>query len=119
MLWASMQALQEPAADQAYRVPSYFLWVALLLLAGGALGWLVAAVLGFTRARVFGSAARWFALSAACLVVYHLQWLVLSVGIADRGSDLVLSLGAFFNLFVFLAAICAIIGFTRFTNPRP
>jgi hypothetical protein len=116
MLWASMQA---ESADQAYRAPSYFLWVALLLLAAGALGWLVAAVLGFTRARVFGAAARWFALSAACLVIYHLQWLVLAVGIAGRGTDIVLSLGAFFNLFVFLAAVCAIIGFTRFTNPGP
>lgn len=113
-----MQALQAQQ-DQAYRAPSYFIWVALLLLAGGAVGWLVAAVLGFTRARVFGAAARWFALSAVCLVIYHLQWLVLGIGIAGRGTDVVLGLGAFFNLFVLLAAVCAIIGFTRFTDPGP
>ncbi|HEV3469456.1 MAG TPA: hypothetical protein VG148_09070 [Pyrinomonadaceae bacterium] len=118
MLWASMQVL-EAQQDQAYRAPSYFLWVALSLLAGGALGWLVAAVLGFTRARVFGAAARWFAVAAVCLVIYHLQWVVLAFGMVGGDNDVVLSLGAFFNLFVLLAAVCAIIGFTRFTNPEP
>jgi hypothetical protein len=88
-----------------------------VLLAGGALGWLVAAVLGFTRAR--GPAARWFALAAVCLVIYHLQWIVLGLAMTGRGTDSVLSLGAFFNLFVLLAAVCAILGFTRLTGPEP
>ncbi|HEU4597496.1 MAG TPA: hypothetical protein VFS10_20370 [Pyrinomonadaceae bacterium] len=118
MLDASLLALQAQA-DQAYRAPAYFIPVALLLLSLGALGWLVAAVLGFTRARVFGASARWFALASVCLVIYHLQWVLLAVGIMDQGTDTVLSVGAFFNLFVVLAAICAIVGFTRFTNPRP
>ncbi len=118
MLFASLLAFQEQA-DQAYRAPNYFVPVALVLLSLGALGWLVAAVLGFTRARAFGAPARWFALASVCLIVYHLQWVLLAVGIIGQGTDLVLSVGAFFNLFVVLAAVCAIIGFMRFTNPRP
>jgi hypothetical protein len=118
MLNASMLAFQAQA-DQAFRAPSYFVPVALLLLVCGALGWLVAAVLGFSRARAFGASARWFALAAVCLVIYHLQWVLLAVGMIGQGTDVVLSVGAFFNLFVTLAAVCAIIGFTRFTNPRP
>ena len=106
-------------ADQAYRSPAYFVPVALALLSLGALGWLVAAVLGFTRARVFGASARWFALASVCLVLYHLQWILLAMGIIGQNTDMVLGVGAFFNLFVALAAVCAIIGFTRFTNPRP
>jgi len=112
---AAMQA----ADDQAYRAPSYFVPVALGLLSAGALGWLVAALLGFARARVFGAPARWFALSAVCLVIYHLQFLVLAAGIVGGDNDLVLGVGAFFNLFVFLGAVCAVVGFTRFTNPSP
>jgi hypothetical protein len=119
MLIASMLAWQEAAGDQAYRAPSYVIPVALGLLIAGALGWLVAAVLGFTRARVFGSSVRWFALAALCLLIYHLQWLVLAVGIIGQNTDVVLSVGAFFNLFVALGAICAIVGFTRLTDPRP
>jgi uncharacterized membrane protein YhdT len=106
-------------ADQTYRSPAYFVPVALALLSLGALGWLVAAVLGFSRARVFGASARWFAMASVCLVLYHLQWVFLAVGIIGQGTDVVLSVGAFFNLFVVLAAVCAIIGFARFTNPRP
>jgi hypothetical protein len=113
MLQALFLAFQAQA-DQAYRAPTYFVPVALLLLSLGALGWLVAAVLGFTRARVFGASARWFALASVCLLIYHLQWVLLAVGIMDQGTDMVLSVGAFFNL-----SVCAIIGFTRFTNPRP
>ncbi len=118
MLFASMSAFQAQG-DQAYRSPDYFVPVALVLLSVGALGWLVAAVLGFTRARVFGASARWFALASVCLLLYHLQWILLAVGIIGQNTDLVLGVGAFFNLFVVLAAVCAIIGFTRFTNPRP
>jgi len=118
MLLASMQALQAQQ-DQAFRAPWYFVPVVLLLLGGGALGWLIAAVLGFTRARVFGASARWFALSAACLLIYNLQWLVLGLAIAGQSTDAVLALGTFFNLFVVLGAVCAIVGFTRLTDPRP
>jgi hypothetical protein len=114
VLNASMLALQ----DQAFRAPSYFVPVTLLLLVGGALGWLVAALLGFTRARVFGTSARWFALASVCLLLHHLFFIVLALGVINN-SDLVLSVGAFFNLFVALGAVCAIVGFTRLTDPRP
>lgn len=118
MLVASMLAFQEQA-DQAYRVPTYFRWVFLLLLVCGALGWLVAAVLGFARARAFGSSARWFALAAICLILFHLHFIVLGFAMTQESSDLVLQVGAFLNLFVVLGAVCTIIGFTRLTNPRP
>ena len=117
MLNASMLAFQEQAS-QAFRSPSYFQWVFLLLLACGGLGWLVAAVLGFTRARAFGSSARWFALAAVCLILFHLHIFVLGFAMA-QSSDMVLSVGAFLNVFIVLGAICTIIGFTRLTNPRP
>lgn len=117
MLFASLLAFQEQA-DQAYRAPTYFRWVFLLLLACGGLGWLVAAVLGFARARAFGSSARWFALAAICLILFHLHFIVLGFAMTQE-SDLVLQLGAFINLFVVLGAVCTIIGFTRLTNPRP
>ena len=118
MIVATMLALQAPP-DQIFRAPSYFTPVLLALLALGALGWLVAAVLGFTRARVFGAAARWFALASVCLVLFHLQLLVLGIGVAGNDTSLVLGVGAFLNLFVVLGALCAIVGFTRLTNPRP
>lgn len=114
MTLATMLALQ----DQAFHAPSYFLPVSLALFSLGALAWIVAAALGFTRARVFGSSARWFASAAVCLVLHHLWFIVLALGIVNR-SDLVLGVGAFFNLFVVLGGICAVIGFTRLTNPRP
>lgn len=111
--------LMQAQGDQAYRAPSYFVPVALGLLAGGALCWLVAAALGFSRARAFGAPARWFALSAVCMILYHVQFVVLALGIVGEDNDVVLSVGAFFNLFVLLGAVCAIAGFTRFTDPRP
>lgn len=118
MIVATMLALQAQQ-DQIFRAPSYFTPVLLALLALGALGWLVAAVLGFTRARVFGASARWFALASVCLVLFHLQLLVLGIGVAGNDTSLVLGVGAFLNLFVVLGALCAIVGFTRLTNPRP
>lgn len=117
MIFATTLALQAQQ-NQSFPVPSYFAPILLSLLALGAVGWLVAAVLGFTRARVFGASARWFALAAVCLVAFHLQLLVLGIGVAGKDSGLVLGVGAFLNLFIVLGAICAIIGFTRLTNPR-
>ena len=86
----------------------------LVLIAVGALAWLVAAVLGFTRARAFGASTRWFALSAACLVIFHLQLVIFALTFDRLGFNF----GAFFSLFIFLAAICAIIGFRRLSDPR-
>jgi hypothetical protein len=101
---------------ETFKQPGYFAPVVLLLLVGGAVGWLIAAVLGFSRARAFGPATRWFALTAVCLLIYHLQFLVLAFGAYQNDSDLVLGVGAFFNLFVALGAICSIIGFVRLTD---
>ena len=105
------------AQSTEYVAPSYFQVVLLGLLALGAIGWLVAAVLGFARARAFGPAFKWFALSAVALVAYHLQFVIMVVA-ANSDSKLLLSIGAFFNLFVVVGAVCAIIGFARMTGPR-
>jgi len=119
MLFTLTQVLTQADAERA---PSYFpwAWVALSLLAAGAVAWLIAAALGFARARVFGASARWFALSAVCLLVYHVQWFVFAVyGVGERNPANVLNMAAFFNLFVALGGLCAVIGFVRLTNPEP
>ena len=107
------------AQGEPLRLPAYFPWVVLGLLGIGGLGWLIAAVLGFARARAYGEPARWFAVSAVCLLLYHVQWFVFAVyGINERNSENVVGMAAFFNLFVALGAVCAIIGFMRMNDPR-
>jgi hypothetical protein len=112
--------LQQIRATQ----PTYFFLVTLVLLILGGVGWLIAAVLGFARAAAFGPSARWFSYAAVCLIIYHLQFLLFGVfvflGMSQNSADLTMALGvgAFFNLFVVLAAVCAIMGFVRMTNPR-
>ncbi len=110
MFLALIQALE---ARQAEAGPGYFNLVVLLLLVLGALGWLVATVLGFSRARAAGPAARWFALASACMLLFHLHVLIIGVVLSQRAVSTAYSLGAFVLLFVFLAAVCAILGFTR------
>ncbi|HEV2707844.1 MAG TPA: hypothetical protein VGV59_18130 [Pyrinomonadaceae bacterium] len=101
-------------------MPEFFAPVAILLLGVGGVGWLVAAALGFARARALGQTTRWFALSAVCLFIYHLQWVGLVVFIGLRGfTRSVLVLAAFFNLFIAIGSICAIVGFARLTSVRP
>src|ERR1041384_3803630 len=102
--------------------PTYFAAVLIGSLILGGVGWLVAAVMGFARARAFGASTRWFSFAAVCLLIYHIQFLLLGF-VADMGAqqndfDSVLSFGAFFNLFVIIGAFCAIMGFVRLTNPR-
>ena len=107
------------AALAQMRLPSYFPWVVLGLLGVGGLGWLIAAALGFARARAFGESPRWFAISAVCLLLYHVQWFVFAVyGINERNTENVVGMAAFFNLFVALGAVCSIIGFMRMNGPR-
>ena len=112
--------LQQLRATQ----PGYFFLVTLILLIAGGVGWLIAAVLGFARSPAFGPSARWFSYAAVCLIIYHLQFLLFGVlvflGMSETQVDLsaALGLGAFFNLFVVLGAICAILGFVRMTSPR-
>lgn len=103
--------------------PAFFTLVVVALLLAGGVGWLIAAVLGFARAPAFGSSARWFSYAAVCLVIYHLHFLLFGLLImagVTQGADLsgALGLGAFFNLFVVLGAICMIMGFVRLTKPR-
>jgi uncharacterized membrane protein YhdT len=100
-------------------LPAYFPWVAFGLLSLGGLGWLIAAALGFARARAFGESPRWFAISAVCLLLYHVQIFVFVVyGISEANQESLLAMGAFFNLFVTLGAVCAIVGFMRMNDPR-
>src|SRR5256886_12248308 len=102
--------------------PGYFVAVLIGSLILGGVGWLVAAVMGFARARAFGASARWFSFAAVCLLIYHIQFLLLGfvavMGAQQNDFDSVLGFGAFFNVFVVLGAICAIMGFVRLTNPR-
>jgi uncharacterized membrane protein YhdT len=102
--------------------PPFFFPVALALMLAGGIGWLVAAVLGFARARAFGASTRWFSFAAVCLIIYHLQLVLLGVvtfvGATQNDLGPVLNFGAFFNLFIVLGAVCAIMGFIRLTHPR-
>jgi hypothetical protein len=96
--------------------PAYFAIVTVGLLLLGLVGWLVAAVLGFARAKAFGPAVRWFAIAAVCLIIYHLQFLVVAFGLVLGDPEISLGFGAFFNLFVVIASVCAIFGFMRLTS---
>jgi len=120
MFLAHLMLLQQLRATQ----PNYFFLVTLLLLIAGGIAWLIAAVLGFARSSAFGPSARWFSYAAVCLIIYHLHFLLFGVfvflGMSENTADLTLALGvgAFFNLFVVLGAVCAIMGFVRMTSPR-
>lgn len=103
--------------------PGFFSLVVVGLLLAGGIGWLIAAVLGFARAPAFGPSARWFSYAAVCLIIYHLHFLLFGLLVltgVTQNSDLssALGVGAFFNLFVVLGAICMIMGFVRLTKPR-
>ena len=102
--------------------PGYFVPLLFGSLVAGGLGWLIAALLGFARARAFGASTRWFTFAAVCLLIYHLQFVLLGLvavlGAQQNDFDSVLSFGAFFNVFVVLGSVCAIMGFVRLTHPR-
>jgi hypothetical protein len=104
--------------ENAFYKPSYFFPVMVGLFLIGAVTWLIAAVLGFARARAFGPSARWFSFAAVCLLLFHLQFIVVGFGVITNDSNLAFSILTFFNLFVVLAGICAIMGFIRLTSPR-
>ncbi len=101
-----------------YNLPPYFIWVFGLLLIAGGLGWLVATVLGFARSRAFGLSTRWFALAAACLILYHAHWLALVLSINSQNGNVIFPILASLNLFVVLGAVCTVIGFARLNAPR-
>jgi 4-hydroxybenzoate polyprenyltransferase len=90
----------------------------IVLLALGLVGWLAATVVGFARARA-GRGAVWFALASLCLLAYHLQWIVFAL-VGRNATDMqgLLNFGSFFNLFVFVGSIFAVVGFLRLGDPR-
>jgi hypothetical protein len=116
MVIAAMVMLAQ--VETTFREPSYFAPVMLGMLVLGAVAWLIAAVLGFARARAFGPSARWFSISAVCLILFHIQFIVLGLGVLTKDSSLVFGILSFFNFFIVIAAICAILGFIRLTSPR-
>jgi hypothetical protein len=92
--------------------------IIVVLLAAGLVGWLAACVLGFTRSR-HTPAARWFALSALCMVIYHLHFIAFALlGTVEKDMSKLLGFGSFFNLFVVLASVCAVVGFLRLPAGR-
>jgi len=93
--------------------PSYFVWVFGLLLIAGAVGWLIATVIGFARARAFGVSTRWFAAASACMILYHAHWLALAFGIASGNENTMFMILSLLNIFIVLGAVCTIIGFAR------
>src|SRR5215210_2597541 len=101
-----------------YSLPSYFVWVFGLLLVAGTLGWLVATVLGFARARAFGLSTRWFALAAACMLLYHAHWFALVFSTYSENPNVIFPILASLNFFLVLGAVCTIIGFARLNSPR-
>lgn len=115
-------ALMILQSGMSAKQPGYFAPVFLGLLIAGGIGWLIAAVLGFARARAFGASTRWFSFAAVCLLLYHIQFILLGIvavmGAQQNDFDSVLGFGAFFNVFVVLGAVCAVMGFVRLTNPR-
>jgi hypothetical protein len=104
--------------ETTFREPSYFAPIMLGMLVLGAVSWLIAAVLGFARARAFGASARWFSLAAVCLILFHVQFIVLGLGVLTKDSSLVFGILSFFNFFILLGALCSIMGFIRLTSPR-
>lgn len=105
-------------SETTFMPPNYFGPVVIAMLVAGAVGWLVAAVLGFARARAFGASARWFSFVALCLLLFHLQFLALAFGLILKDTTTVFAILTFFNAFVVVAAFCAIMGFVRLTSPR-
>ena len=106
-------------AEPPIQLYTRFIWIVTGLLAVGGLGWLIATALGFARARAHGEPARWFAVSAVCMLLYHVQWLVLALyGLKNTSREDLLNVFAFFNLFIALGAVCAIVGFARMHTPR-
>jgi uncharacterized membrane protein YhdT len=104
--------------DTTFNKPTYFIPVFLGLFLLGAVAWLIAAVLGFARARAFGPSARWFSFAAVCLLLFHLQFIAVGFGVVTNDTSLAFSILTFFNVFVILGAVCAIMGFIRLTSPR-
>src|SRR5437762_14140957 len=94
--------LQPDQVETTFKEPSYFVPLIVGSLALAAVVWLIAAVMGFARARAFGASARWFSFAAVCMLLYHLQFLLLGFGLVLRDIQLSLTILSFFNLLQFL-----------------
>ena len=114
MLLASILA----QVDTTFDKPNYFIPAFLLMFLLGGVGWLVAAVLGFARARAFGPPARWFSFASVCLLLFHVQIIAVGFGVVTSDKSLAMTILTFLNLFVILGAVCAIIGFIKMTSVR-
>ena len=95
-----------------------FTYIAMGLIALGLLGWLVVAAVGLPRAKRMGPGGTWFALSAICLLLFnvHLLAFLVMMGMATvnkQDSGPAVKFGFFFNAFVVLGALCALIGFMK------
>lgn len=99
-------------------MPSYFIPAFFGMFLLGTVAWLVAAVLGFARARAFGPSARWFSFAAVCLLLFHIQVVAVGFGMITNDTALAFNILTFLNLFVILGAFCAVMGFIRLTSPR-
>ena len=108
-----MTFVQADTESAQVLLPSYFVPIFFVLLVAGLLGGLVAAVLGFGRARAHGGSGKWFAVAAVCLVIYHVQLIVMGVAALKANASIAFPLITSLNLFVFLAAVCIILGFFR------
>jgi hypothetical protein len=114
--FALFQASQP--VETTFNQPSYFVPVVVGMLVLGAVLALVAAVLGFARARAFGASARWFSFASVCLLLFHLQFLLVAFGLIVKDINTAFMILTFFNAFIVLAAACAIMGFIRLTSPH-
>ena len=109
--------------DVRYTQPgAMFTYALIILVVLGVALWLMALLLGFARAKSFGPAARWFALSATCVFLYHLHliaFVVILMVMSTSGGDAspALKFGFFFNAFIVLGALCAIMGFVKMKAP--
>jgi hypothetical protein len=110
---------QADAQTSQVVLPSYFVPIFFVLMVGGVLACLVAAVLGFGRARAHGSHARWFALAAVCLLLYHLQLLAMGFAGLKGNAGLAFPLITTLNLFIVLGGLCLIIGFIKMKAASP
>lgn len=118
MMISTLLLFLQEAERTTFDQPSYFTPVILTLFVTGAVLALIATVLGFARARAFGASARWFSFAAVCLLLFHLQILLFGFGVVLQNRAIAFPVLTFFNAFIILAAVCAIMGFVRLTNPR-
>ena len=116
MFIASMVALAQ--IETTFNKPSYFIPVFLGLFLLGTVALLIASVLGFARARAFGPSVRWFSFAAVCLLLFHIQFILVGFGVVTNDTSLAFSILTFMNLFVVLAAVCTIMGFIKLTSPN-